>query len=142
LSDRSLRLLAAGVAAAGVTVAGYLTWAHYGSGSVVCPVGGGCETVQESEYAEIAGVPVAVLGLIGYVVLLALIVWDAPSARLAAATLALVGLLFSIYLLIVQAFVLEAFCVWCLANDVVIAPALAVLTALRLTIHDPSQAEA
>jgi uncharacterized membrane protein len=142
LSDRSLRLLAAGVAAAGVAVAGYLTWAHYGSGSVVCPVGGGCETVQESEYAEIAGVPVAVLGLIGYVVLLALIVWDAPSARLAAATLALVGLLFSIYLLIVQAFVIEAFCVWCLANDVVIAPALAVLTALRLTIHDPSQAEA
>jgi uncharacterized membrane protein len=142
LSDRSLRLIAAGVAAAGVAVAGYLTWAHYGSGSVVCPVGGGCETVQESEYAEIAGVPVAVLGLIGYVVLLALIVWDAPSARLAAATLALVGLLFSIYLLIVQAFVIEAFCVWCLANDVVIAPALAVLTALRLTIHDPSQAEA
>jgi uncharacterized membrane protein len=142
LSDRSLRLLAAGVAAAGVAVAGYLTWAHYVSGSVVCPVGGGCETVQESEYAEIAGAPVAVLGLIGYVVLLALIVWDAPSARLAAATLALVGLLFSIYLLIVQAFVIEAFCVWCLANDVVIAPALAVLTALRLTIHDPSQAEA
>jgi uncharacterized membrane protein len=132
LSDRSLRLLAAGVAAAGVAVAAYLTWAHYGSGSVVCPVGGGCETVQESEYAEIAGVPVAVLGLIGYVVLLALIVWDAPLARLAAATLALVGLLFSIYLLVVQAFVIEAFCVWCLANDVVIAPALAVLTALRL----------
>jgi uncharacterized membrane protein len=132
LSDRSLRVLAAGVAAAGVAVAGYLTWAHYGSGSVVCPVGGGCETVQESEYAEIAGVPVAVLGLIGYVVLLALIVWDAPLARLAAATLTLVGLLFSIYLLVVQAFVIEAFCVWCLANDVVIAPALAVLTALRL----------
>jgi uncharacterized membrane protein len=132
LSDRSLRVLAAGVAAAGVAVAGYLTWAHYGSGSVVCPVGGGCETVQESEYAEIAGVPVAMLGLIGYVVLLALIVWDATLARLAAATLALVGLLFSIYLLVVQAFVIEAFCVWCLANDVVIAPALAVLTALRL----------
>jgi uncharacterized membrane protein len=132
LSDRSLRLLAAGVAAAGIAVAGYLTWVHYGSGSVVCPVGGGCETVQESEYAEIAGVPVAMLGLIGYVVLLALIVWDATLARLAAATLALVGLLFSIYLLVVQAFVIEAFCIWCLANDVVIAPALAVLTALRL----------
>jgi len=132
LSDRRLRKLAAGVAAAGVVVAGYLTWAHYGSGSVVCPVGGGCETVQESEYAEVAGVPVAVLGLVAYVVLLALIVWDAPVARLAAAMLALVGLLFSAYLLVVQAFVIEAFCIWCLANDVVIAPALAMLTALRL----------
>ncbi|MGH3109680.1 MAG: vitamin K epoxide reductase family protein [Gaiellaceae bacterium] len=132
MSDRALRVLAAGVATAGVGVAGYLTWAHYGSGSVVCPVGGGCETVQESEYAEVAGVPVALLGLGAYVVLLALIVWDAPIARLAAAALSLIGLVFSTYLLVVQAFVIEAFCIWCLANDVVIAPALAVVTSLRL----------
>lgn len=132
MSDSSLRLLAAGVAAAGVAVAAYLAWAHYGDGSIVCPVGGGCETVQESEYAEIAGVPVALLGLVAYAFVLALVVWDAPAARLAAATLALVGLLFSAYLLVVQAFVIEAFCVWCLANDVVIAPALAVLTTVRL----------
>jgi uncharacterized membrane protein len=132
LSDRALRLLAALVALAGVAFAGYLTWSHYGDQSVLCPVGGGCETVQESEYAEIAGVPVAVLGLAAYVVLLGLIVWDSPPARLAAAAIALVGLLFSGYLVVVQAFVLEAFCIWCLVNDVLIAPALAVLTALRL----------
>ena len=132
MNDRSLRLLAAGVAGAGIAIAGYLTWAHYGGGSVVCPVGGGCETVQQSEYAEIAGMPVAVLGLGAYAIVLALVVWDAPAARLAAAAIAFVGLLFSAYLLVVQAFVIEAFCVWCLANDVVIAPALAVLTALRL----------
>jgi uncharacterized membrane protein len=132
VSDRRLRLVAAFVALAGVAVAGYLTRAHYGEGSLVCPVGGGCETVQESEYAEIAGIPVALLGLLAYAVLLALILWDTPLARLAAAALALTGLLFSGYLLVVQAFVIEAFCVWCLANDVVIAPTLAVLTAARL----------
>ena len=38
--------------------------------------------------------------------------------------LALVGLLFSVYLLALQLFVIDAVCVWCLANDVVIAPAL------------------
>lgn len=132
MSDRTLRLLAAFVALGGIAVAGYLTWAHYGDGSVVCPIGGGCEEVQESEYAELAGVPVAVLGLGAYVVLLGLIAWDTPSGRLAAAALALLGLLFSGFLLIVQAFVLDAFCVWCLVNDLLIAPALAVLTALRL----------
>jgi uncharacterized membrane protein len=142
LSDRALRLLAVGVAAAGVAVAGYLTWAHFGDGSVACPVGGGCETVQESEYAEIAGIPVALLGLGAYVIVLALIVWDAPLARLAAATLALVGLVFSAYLLVVQAFVIDVFCVWCLANDVVIAPALALLTGLRLATQHQGQAEA
>jgi uncharacterized membrane protein len=132
LSDRALRLLTALVALAGVVLAGYLTSAHYAEGSLVCPVGGGCHTVQESEYAEIAGVPVAVLGLAAYVVLLALVLWDTPTARLAAAGIALIGFMFSAYLLVVQAFVLDAFCVWCLVNDVLIAPALAVLTALRL----------
>jgi uncharacterized membrane protein len=133
LSDRALRVLAALVAAAGIAVAGYLTWSHFGDGSVVCPVGGGgCETVQESEYAEIAGAPVALLGLIAYVVLLALVAWDTPHARLAAAALALIGAVFSGYLLVVQLVVIDAVCVWCLANDVVVAPALAVLTGLRL----------
>jgi uncharacterized membrane protein len=132
LSDRALRVLAALVAAAGITVAGYLTWSRFGDGSVVCPVGGGCETVQESEYAELAGAPVALLGLVAYVVLLLLVAWDTPHARLAAAALALIGLVFSGYLLVVQLFVIDAVCVWCLANDVVIAPALAVLTGLRL----------
>ena len=94
--------------------------------------GGGCETVQSSDYAELLGVPVAVLGLGTYAVILALIAWDAPLARLGAASIALFGMLFSIYLLVVQAFVIEAFCTWCVANDVLIAPALALLTALRL----------
>jgi uncharacterized membrane protein len=132
VSDGRLRLVAALVALAGILIAGHLTRAHYGDGSLVCPVGGGCETVQESEYAELARVPVALLGLVAYSAVLALILWDAPLARLGAAALALTGLLFSAFLLVVQAFVIEAFCIWCLANDVVIAPALALLTGVRL----------
>jgi uncharacterized membrane protein len=132
LSDRALRFAAAVVSIAGLTVAGYLTWAHYADASVVCGLGGGCETVQSSSYAKVAEVPVAVLGLAAYATICALLAWDAPVARLAAAAIALVGLLFSLYLLVVQLFVIDAVCTWCLANDVVIAPALAVLTALRL----------
>ena len=132
MSDRALRLLAALVALAGIAVAGYLTWARYGGDTVVCPIGGGCETVQSSEYAELAGAPVAALGLGAYVVMLGLLAWDTVVARLAAAAIALTGLLFSLYLLVVQLFVIDAICIWCLANDVVVAPALAVLTALRL----------
>lgn len=132
MSDRALRLAVALAAAAGVAVAGYLTWAHYADAAVVCVTGGGCETVQESSYAEIAGVPVALIGLLCYASVLALIAWDAPIARLAAATLAFVGLVFSGYLLVVQVFVIDALCTWCVINDIVVAPALAVLTALRL----------
>ena len=132
MTDRALRLAAAIVALAGVGVAGYLTWVHFDDAALVCVAGGGCETVQESEYAEIAGVPVAALGLVAYSIVLGLVAWDSPAARLAAATIALVGLLFSTYLLVLQLFVIDAVCVWCMANDVVIAPLLALLTALRL----------
>jgi uncharacterized membrane protein len=132
LSDTSLRVAAGCIALAGIAVAGYLTWVHYDEAALVCVAGGGCETVQQSSYAEIAGFPVALLGLIGYTSVLGLILWDAPYARLGAAMLAVVGLAFSVYLLVLQLFVIDAVCVWCLANDVVIAPLLAVLTARRL----------
>jgi len=132
LSERALRIAAGVVALAGMAVAGYLTWVHYSGAAVICVAGGGCETVQHSRYAEIAGVPVAVLGLVAYTLVVCCVAWDEPLARLGAAAIALVGLVFSAYLLVLQLFVIDAFCVWCLANDVVIAPALAVLTALRL----------
>jgi uncharacterized membrane protein len=132
LSDRALRVAAGCVALAGMAIAGYLTWVHYDEAALVCVAGGGCETVQQSSYAELAGVPVALLGLLGYAAIFALVLWDTLNARLGAAALAVVGLAFSVYLIVLQLFVIDALCVWCLANDVLIAPALAVLTALRL----------
>jgi uncharacterized membrane protein len=72
------------------------------------------------------------LGLVSYSAVTALITWDSPTARLGAASLALIGLVFSLYVLALQLFVIDAVCAWCLANDVVIAPAPAVVTALRL----------
>ena len=132
MTDRTLRIAAALTALAGVALAAYLTWVHYDESLLVCVSGGGCETVQKSAYAEVAGIPVAVLGLGAYAVMFGLVVWDTANTRLAAAVIALVGLLFSMYLLALQLFVIDAVCTWCLVNDVVIAPALAVLTAVRL----------
>ena len=117
-----------------MAVAGYLTWAHYADSSVVCVAGGSCEKVQESSYAVIAGIPVAALGLTSYTAIVVLIAWNSPGARLTAAALALIGAVFGAYLLVVQLFVIDAICTWCLANDVLIAPALAVLTGLRLRV--------
>ena len=132
MNDRTLRIAAACVALAGMAIAGYLTWVHYDGAALVCVAGGGCETVQRSRYAELAGVPVALLGLVAYTVVFALVLRDTPGARLGAAMLALVGLVFSAYLLVLQLAVIDAVCVWCMANDVVIAPLLAIVTALRL----------
>jgi uncharacterized membrane protein len=131
MSDRVLRAGVALVALAGAAVAGYLTYVHYQPDALICTSGGGCETVQDSSYAELVGIPVALLGLIAFLAVLVLVAWDAELARTLAAAIALTGVGFAVYLLVLQAFVIDAWCVWCLANDVVIVPLLAVLTVWR-----------
>jgi uncharacterized membrane protein len=119
------------VAVAGVAVAGYLTYVHYQPDALICTSGGGCETVQESSYAELAGIPVALLGLLGYVAVLGLVAWDSELARTLAAAIALTAAGFAVYLIVLQAFVIDAWCVWCLVNDLVIVPLLAITTVWR-----------
>jgi uncharacterized membrane protein len=131
MSDRVLRAGVAVLALGGIAIAGYLTYVHYQPEALICTGGGGCETVQKSSYAELAGVPVALLGLGAYVVMLALVIWDSELARTLATALALAALGFSVYLVSLQAFVIDAWCVWCLVNDLVIVPLLVVLTVWR-----------
>ena len=132
MSDRALRLGVAAVAFAGTAVAGYLTYVHYRPDALICTGGGGCEAVQESSYAELAGLPVALLGLLAYLAVLGLVAWDDDLARTLAAAIALSAAGFATYLVAVQAFVIDAWCVWCLVNDLVIVPLLAVLTVWRV----------
>ena len=65
--DRRLRIAIAVISLIGIAVATYLTYTHYAGLNVVCPVSGGCETVQKSVYSKLDGIPVAVLGLAGYI---------------------------------------------------------------------------
>ncbi len=135
-TDRVLRVGVAAVAVAGAAVAGYLTYVHYRPAALICTGGGGCETVQESSYAELVGIPVALLGLGAYLVVLALVVWDTPAARTYVAAIALAAPGFAVYLVLLQAFVIDAWCVWCLVNDLAIVPLLAVLAVWRLRARD------
>ena len=134
MSDRALRIGVAVVALAGVALAGYLTYVHYQPEALICTAGGGCETVQDSSYAELFGVPVALLGLLAYVAVLVLVAWDSELARTLAAAVALTAVGFVVYLVTLQAFVIDAWCVWCLVNDLVLVPLLAVLTVWRVRL--------
>lgn len=132
MSDRALRAALAVVALAGVALAGYLVYVHYEPAALVCTVGGGCAQVQDSEYAELAGIPVAVLGLGAYLTVLVLLAWDTATARALVVALALGALAFAAYLIVLQAFVIDAWCSWCLVNDLVLVPLLALMSVLRL----------
>jgi uncharacterized membrane protein len=130
--DRLLRDALLIVAAIGIAVASYLTYVHYQPAALICTGSGGCETVQDSRYAVLAGIPVAVLGLAAWVATFALTVWSSELARTMTAALALGALMFSTYLVILQLFVIDAVCVWCMLNDVVLVPLLAVLALSRV----------
>jgi len=63
---------------------------------------------------------------------LVLVAWDSELARTLVAAVALGAAGFAIYLVTLQAFVIDAWCIWCLVNDLVIVPLLAVLTVWRV----------
>ncbi len=129
MSDRRLRNAILALALVGLGIAGYLTYIHYAGIRPVC-LASGCEQVQSSSYAKLAGVPVSVLGLIGYAAILATSVLRAESARVAAAGFALTGLGFSAYLTYRELFTIKAICQWCVASAVLMA-LLAVITVIR-----------
>ena len=127
----------AAVALIGLGIATYLTIVHYAGGSPVCAIAHGCATVQKSSYAEFAGVPVAVLGLLGYVAILTSLVKDTETTRTVAAFLAIVGLAFSGWLTYVEIFEMHAICIWCVGSAICMA-LLAILTTtrmLRASVH-------
>ncbi len=110
------RAASAAVAVAGLAIAAYLTVVHYAGAEPVCGVAHGCATVQQSEYAQLAGVPVALIGLAGYVAILASLLRDGEAWRTATAFLALGGFGFSAWLTYVEVVRLEAICIWCVAS--------------------------
>lgn len=129
MSDRALRTAVVALALAGAGVAAYVLGARLGGTDLYCATGG-CETVQDSRYAEIFGIPVAALGVVAYLVVAASAL-AGDAGRVVGAAVALAGAVFGVYLLVLQLAVIEAVCTWCLVNDV-IALLLVAATVLRL----------
>jgi uncharacterized membrane protein len=131
VSDRRLRLVALVLSVLGLGVAAYLTYIHYEGIKPVCGLGGDCEKVQTSEWADLAGVPVAVLGLAGYVLILASLFVRGENGVMAGALLSVVGFGFSCYLTYRELFTIDAICQWCVMSAVLLT-LLAVVTVTRL----------
>ncbi len=135
--DRRLRIAIGVLCLIGIGVAGYLTYTHYEGLKVLCLSSGGCETVQSSVYSKLDGVPVAVLGLAGYIGILFSLFIRNELGRAAAFGLALVGFLFSLYLTYRELFTIKAICQWCVSSAVLMT-LLTILTAIRvLRVESP-----
>jgi uncharacterized membrane protein len=101
----------------GLAIAAYLSVVELAGGVPVCGPIHGCEEVARSEYSRIAGIPVAVFGVGLSLVLLTLAVawWksDLYALLLAHYGLSLAGVIFEVYFLYLQVFVIGAVCIWC-----------------------------
>jgi uncharacterized membrane protein len=136
VSERAIERAIVVLAVIGVGISGYLTYVHYADIEPFCTGISDCERVQTSDYADVAGVPVAVLGLIGYLSILAVALWRSPLGRLATVYFTYVGLGFSAYLTWVELAEIDAICQWCIASAVVMA-ALAGLATWRQFVAGP-----
>lgn len=116
MSGRASRYAIAIIAFIGLGMASYLTYVHY-SGELVLCTSDACETVQTSAYSKLAGVPVALLGLIGYLLILSsVLIAEREQTRLATLCLTAVGFGFSLYLTGREVFSIHAICEWCVSS--------------------------
>lgn len=128
------RMAVAVLALVGLLVSTYLLLYKLGFlGQIVCVGSGGCERVNLSRWSALFGVPVAAYGVAGYLVLLGFALFGLRSDRLASpmptrwvAGLSGAGVLFSLYLLLVELTAIHAICIWCSVSGVVILAIFAV----------------
>lgn len=139
MSDRTLHRVLLVLTFVGIGIAGYLTYIHYRGFEPLCAVGHGCEKVQNSEWAKLAGVPVPLIGLLGYVGILGSLLVRGELARLATAGMAYVGFAFSMYLTYREIFTIEAICQWCVGSAVVMTliAIFATIRVLRVSDDEP-----
>jgi uncharacterized membrane protein len=112
--------------AAGIVVAAILTSFHYSpeTTAALCTNVGGCETVNTSPYSTVGGIPIAIVGMLGYLAIgVAAYVstrdWPisdwAPTAIFG---MSLIGVLYSVYLTYLELFVIHAVCPWCVVSAI------------------------
>jgi len=116
---KAIRVIAVIVALIGIADAVYLTVHHYTAEAVPCSLTGGCEQVLTSEYAEIAGVPLAAFGAAAYFIAFSLALLSIYGNRMAWAIFGVQVVLMAIFtgwLIYVQAALIGAFCQFCLLS--------------------------
>jgi uncharacterized membrane protein len=139
VSELRLRCLSIVMASVGLGISLYLGLLKITNSTAVCRGVGDCETVMLSRYAEIWGIPIAFLGVLGYSMIAALLLYehriphDVEGIRLVVFGLALIGSLYSAYLTYIEMAILQAICPYCLVSAIAMG-AILIMSILRL--HD------
>jgi uncharacterized membrane protein len=139
MTDLGLRRGSLILCSVGIGIAGYLTYVHYAGLQPICGISHGCETVQTSRYASLVGVPVALLGLISYLLIFASLCVRDDRSQLAGYALVVTAFVFSAYLTYREVFTIHAICTWCVSSAIVFTLLMIVET---LRVRHSGRAEA
>jgi len=124
--DKKLYWAAVALAVIGALIATYMTIYKWTDNNAMCLGSGDCSTVNASVYSEVYGMPVALVGVGGYLAILAVLLLEqfgggrffANNGPLLAFGLGVGGFGFTLYLVYVEAFVLSAWCPFCVASQI------------------------
>lgn len=108
----------------GFAVSAFLAYEYSQTGPIACPIGGGgCEAVRKSNYSKLAGIDLPIFGLMFYFTLASLTIFLTQQfdklINKVRILVAFSGFVFGIYLIYLEAFVIKAWCFWCLSSFVV-----------------------
>jgi uncharacterized membrane protein len=135
--DKWVYRISVGLAILGILVSVYMTIYKLTENNSMCLGNGGCSTVNSSAYSSIYGIPVALVGVGGYLAILALLLVERRNAflttngTLVIFGLALLGFLFTLYLVYVELALIHALCPFCVTSQVTMT-ILFVLSVIRL----------
>jgi uncharacterized membrane protein len=122
----------------GLVDSAYLVWIKIANDKVYCLPGlGDCWTVNTSQYSQVFGIPVSVFGVIGFLIILLVFLFQESSSFLQnnhstlLFGLTLAGFLYSIYLTYLELFVINAICPFCVLSAIAMT-VLFVLSVIRL----------
>jgi len=118
MTSGALRKTMIVLTAVGLCLAAYLTYVHYSGVTPPCSIKGNpCSQVQKSQYSLLIGIPVALIGLLGYIAILgSLLAPDGERTRLVTMAIVLGGFGFSLYLTYRELFTLHKICEWCVSS--------------------------
>ncbi len=137
--DKKLYWASVTLAVIGALIATYMTIYKWTDNNTMCLGSGDCATVNDSAYSEIFGIPVALVGVGGYLAILAVLLLEKygknkflkDNGLMAVFGLGVGGFGFTLYLVYVEAFILKAWCPFCVASQITMT-ILFIITIVRL----------
>ena len=135
--DKRLKQIIIGLTVLGLLVSIYMTIYKFTDNEAMCIGSGGCSVVNASRYSEVQGIPVAVLGVGGYLANLAILLLEhrpgffQENGGMLLFALTLVGFLFTVWLVYVEIALIKAYCPFCITSQITMT-IIFILTVIRV----------